>query len=175
MIVAAFLSGYLLVAAAVLGALLERERLLNPDGERGGRWLGSLALAVVFWPILGLLWAESRPAPLPQPDSGVHAEREELPPPGSDLTVRPTWTYLGPVTVVDTPGTLPISGVEGLGSRVYVRALGLVLVREELAWGSSECSCRYNFSGFPVVLCRGHRSDTDPQGEPDESEGDVGL
>lgn len=67
---------YLLVAAGVLGALLERERLLNPDGERGGRWVGAVILCSVFWPVVGLLWPESRPLPTPPPRSGwfVHGE-----------------------------------------------------------------------------------------------------
>jgi hypothetical protein len=71
---------YVLFGVACAGALWERERLLNADGDRDLRWWGALLLSAALWPVVGLLWGPSRPAS-PQPGAGVDTETEQLPPP----------------------------------------------------------------------------------------------
>jgi hypothetical protein len=177
---------YLVVAAGVLGALTERELLLNPDGERGWRWVGSLALCVVFWPVVGLLWPSSRPVS-PQPPFGRYIPPEEdlLP---RDAAEGTRTRYIPPLSEelrlslekrkiewVDTARTLSvIDATSPEGTTVYVVDLEAALVRSGRYWRILDCRCQYNSSGYPVVLCRQHRSDVDPQGEPDDNEEEVG-
>lgn len=157
-----------------LGVLAERERLLNPGGERGLAWFLALLFSSALWFIVAGLWPSSRPVP-PQPRRYEFAE----------LDVRSTWEWRGAVnenvgsqtgaTPIDTTASLALCGRIQVGQRVFVNSVGILLERHEKAWHAVLCGCRYNFSGFPVVVCRQHRSDADPQGEPDDSEGDVGL
>lgn len=176
------------------GVLWERERLLNPDGAREVRWLGALVLCALLWPLVRVLWGPSRSS-TPQPPPGVDTEAEQLPPLGPGLVHVPSSPVAGQPPdgfllgrVVEQPPSLRkgfavadptlLSGLTAsqtlVGQRVYVQSLALVLERQGSVWRSVECSCCYNNSGFPVVLCRGHRSDVDLHGEPDEDEGAVG-
>lgn len=172
-IAATMVALYLVVAAGVCGALLERERLQNPDGERGWKWLGSLAFAVLCWPVLGLLWSSSRPAPS-QPQGGYDF---------SFLSARSMWEWQGPVaqeayhagmTTVDTARTLADLPLLPMGQRVFIHDLQIVVEKLASSWRAVACACVWNRLGFPMVVCRTHRTDEDPQGEPDETEGDVG-
>jgi hypothetical protein len=76
---------------------------------------------------------------------------------------------------VDTARTLPVlDATSPEGKTVYVVDINRVLVRRGRYWRILDCRCQYNSSGYPVVLCRQHRSDVDPQGEPDDNEEEVG-
>lgn len=208
-----------LVVGALItaGALFERERLQNPEGERGLKWWGALVVSSVMWPFVAGLWPDSRPVPPPQPSDRVVGDRSdpgmtfvepprwrEVPPPPvvrellpedeasmhrdydfmhKEITPLSSWVWQGQpgiiqaagVFVVDRPTSLALCGRIPVGGRAFVKSLGFTVLRTQRAWVAEECQCQYNFSGFPVVICRQHRSDTDPQGEPDDSEGSVGL
>lgn len=179
--------GAVLVVGALVtfGVLLERERLQNPDGERGPKWWGALVVSSIMWPFVAGLWPDSRPVPPPQPElMGPPRWREVPPPPERELLPEDEASmYRGPYFIpagdkmakVERPTVLAVLPPLTPGDRVFVESVGLVFVRGQMHWAVEGCGCRYNFSGFPVIMCRQHRSDADPQGEPDESEGDVGL
>lgn len=166
------LAGVWLVGAVFAAGLLwEREHLQDNADTRAPGWWFAYLVSALAWPVILPLWGSSRPAPSPAAhvqaaaDAGVHEglklarlERRGLP---------------EGLSTVDRPATLALCGRAQVGERVWVKSLGLVLTRGQMFW-FGDCGCRYNFAGFPVVLCRQHRSDTDPQGEPDESEGEVG-
>lgn len=185
-----------------VGVLWERERLLNPDAKGEWRWLGALVLCAVLWPLVRVLWGPSRPAPPqpPEPASYVPGPGRTFNFHDKDLEVRERWVYLPDAAVqVDSVQPQPLPGYvllppsvgeaygglvlrvphdlalaeHHLGARAWVMSLGFELTRSNTSW-VGECGCRYNFSGFLVIQCRKHQTDRDPQGEPDESEGDVG-
>jgi hypothetical protein len=208
-ILVGFVAVIVVGALVTAGALFERERLQNPDGERGLKWWGALVVSSVMWPFVAGLWPDSRPVPPPQPELMGPVRWREVPPPPvvrellpdreplpedeasmhrvydfMDKEITPLTSYVWQgqpgaeqadgVFAIDRPTSLALCGRIPPGGKAFVKSLGFILLRTQRAWVAEKCQCQYNFSGFPVVICRQHRSDTDPQGEPDESEGDVG-
>lgn len=148
------------------GLLWEREHLVqNPEVGTVG-WWGSYVLTAGLWPVVLPMWNGSRPASPPQPDEDGY------------LGAVSQGVYIPPMRTVDTPLTL--DQLESLppGERVFITDKGVTVVRTQqgafVGWRSETCSCWWNTLGYPVVLCRTHRSDGDPHGEPDESEEEVG-
>ena len=176
-------------AVFTAGLLWEREHLMGNADTRSPGWWFAYVVSSLAWVVLLPLWGNSRPAPsLAQPVEeddgylGAVSQGEYIPPRHYDFTDKelremPQWQFLGlvepGVTAVDNPHSLALCGRIQVGERVWVKSLGLVLTRREKLW-FADCGCRYNVSGFPVVLCRTHQSDADPHGEPDEDEDSVG-
>lgn len=157
------------------GALWERERLLNAEGRRDWRWAGAWVLSSLAWPFVGLLWHRSRPVPSPQPPLRADDFYQGYLAPSRELLPEDEASMYRGVMAVDFCTSLALQGHLQPGQKVFVKSLGLILVRGQMYWAGESCGCRYNFSGFPVVVCRVHRSDLDPQGEPDDDAGSVGL
>lgn len=188
---------WLVGAVFTAGLLWEREHLLGNAETRAPGWWFAYLVTSLSWLVLLPLWGSSRPALSPAQHVQAAAEagvqeglrlaelkmgpgavmREPYDFTDKELREIPQWLFLDRermrVTAVDTPASLALCGRIQVGERVWVKSMGLVLTRREMFW-FGDCGCRYNFSGFPVVLCRKHRSDVDPQGEPDDDEEGVG-
>lgn len=162
-------------ALVTLGVLAERERLQNADGERGWRWWCALVFSAVAWPFVAALWPDSRPVPSPQPPRG-----ESLPTYENTAWSRvPTSMVRRAIAVVATSRFLRDMTLVQDGQPVWIESVGVAVVRLNHGWQSTSCACWWNDQGWPQVVCRFHqrvhRTDLDPQGEPDEDEGSVGL
>lgn len=156
-------------ALITLGVLLERERLQNEEGDRGWRWWCALVISGLGWPFLAALWPASRPVPPPQPEQGSPLPTYENTDP---WRVGPGHLF-HPATSAGTGVVTPreLMHVFPTVTTAYVRSHQVAVVRTQGdLWKSTSCTCVWNAQGWPQVVCRVHRSDVDPQGEPDDED-----